>query len=104
MWVHPDHAEPQSDQQYHAFQKYFRNTLVTPAPHTQGKNMNKHLDKKWPQMLQNRAKFGSLGAILLFMFLPCVWGLGLQKESPTTDTRFYFGICFRNTAPDSPVE
>ena len=23
----------------------FRNTLVTPAPHIQGKNMNKHLDK-----------------------------------------------------------
>ena len=24
---------------------FFRNTLVTPAPHIQGKNRNKHLDK-----------------------------------------------------------
>ena len=24
-------------------------------PHTQGKNMNKHLDKIWPHMLQNKA-------------------------------------------------
>ena len=29
-----------------------------------------------------RGKFGSLGAIFLFIFLPCMWGLGLQKESP----------------------
>ena len=29
-----------------------------------------------------QGKFGSLGAIFLFIFLPCMWGLGLQKESP----------------------
>ena len=27
-----------------------------------------------------QGKFGSLGAIFLFIFLPCVWGLGLQKN------------------------
>ena len=29
-----------------------------------------------------QSKFGSWGAIFLFIFLPCMWGLGLQKESP----------------------
>ena len=29
-----------------------------------------------------QGKFGSLGAIFLFIFLPCMWGLGFQKESP----------------------
>ena len=29
-----------------------------------------------------QGKFDSLGAIFLFIFLPCMWGLGLQKESP----------------------
>ena len=29
-----------------------------------------------------QVKFGSLGAIFLFVFLPCMWGLGSQKESP----------------------
>ena len=28
-----------------------------------------------------QGKFGSLGAVFLFIFLPCVWGLGFQKES-----------------------
>ena len=29
-----------------------------------------------------QGKFGGLGAIFLFIFLPCMWGLGLQKKSP----------------------
>ena len=41
---------------------------------TSGQNMT-------PNALE-QGKFGSLGAIFLFIFLPCMWGLGLQKESP----------------------
>ena len=60
-----------------------RNTLVTPAPHIQRKTMNKHLDKIWPQTLQNKANLAIWGPYLfLFIFWPCMWGLGLQKESP----------------------
>ena len=42
-------------------------------------------------MTQNASKqgsFGSLGAIRLFIFLPCTWGLGLQEEFPLIRTRF----------------
>ena len=41
---------------------------------TSGHNMTPHASKQ--------GKFGSLGAVFLFIFLPCVWGLGFQKESP----------------------
>ena len=30
-----------------------------------------------------QGNFGSLGAIFLFIFLPCMWGLGFQRESWT---------------------
>ena len=36
-----------------------------------------------------QGKFGSLGAIFLFIFLPCMWGLGSQEESP--EERFSWG-------------
>ena len=49
-------------------------------PHTKqtfepksGQNMTPNASKQ--------GKFGSLGAIFLFIFLPCMWGLGFQKES-----------------------
>ena len=71
--------------------KKFRNTLVTPVPHIQSKNMNKHLDKIWTQNASKQGKFGSLGDIFLFMFLPCMWGLGSQEESP----KMVPGIHFR---------
>ena len=29
-----------------------------------------------------QGKFGTLGAIFLFILLPCMWGLGSLKESP----------------------
>ena len=41
---------------------------------TSGQNMAPNASKQ--------GKFDSLGAIFLFIFLPCMWGLGLQKESP----------------------
>ena len=41
---------------------------------TSGQNMASDASKQ--------GKFGSLGAIFLFIFLPCMLGLGLQKESP----------------------
>ena len=58
--------------------------LVTPNPlhtrqkyeQTSGQNMTPNASKQ--------GKFGSLGAICLFIFLPCMWGLGFQKESPST--------------------
>ena len=37
-------------------------------------------------MTQNASKQGKLdsfGAIFLFIFLPCMWGLGLQNDSPS---------------------
>ena len=34
------------------------------------------------QYASKQGKFGSLGAIFLFIFSPCMWGLGLQNESP----------------------
>ena len=36
------------------------------------------------QYASKQGKFGSLGAIFLFIFLPCMWGLGSQNESPLT--------------------
>ena len=62
------------------------NTLVTPAPHIQGKNIGpEHLDPNTdPKLPSKQGKFGSyLGAICSVpIFLPCMWGLGLQEESP----------------------
>ena len=65
---------------------YFRNFFAGGGsdprpPHTRqtyeqtsGQNTTPNASKK--------GKFGSLGAIFLFIFLPCMWGLGSQKESP----------------------
>ena len=35
-----------------------------------------------------QGKFGSLGAMFLFIFLPCMWGLGSQKELPFPHRKF----------------
>ena len=49
---------------------------------TSGQNMTPNASKQ--------GKFGSLGAICLFIFLPCMWGLGLQKNSPNiTDSGLF---------------
>ena len=83
----------------------FRNMLVTPTPHIQGKNMNKHLDKIWPLNTSQQDKIGSLGAIFLFILLPCMWGLGFQKESPFFVFEKTRGLvkCTLYRAPPSPV-
>ena len=39
-----------------------------------------------------QGKFGSLGAIFLFIFFLCMWGLGLQKESPKIANRRFVAI------------
>ena len=53
-----------------------------PHPHIQGKNMNKHLDKIYdPKCFKTRQNL-AVWVILLFLFLPCMWGLGLQKRIP----------------------
>ena len=57
----------------------FRNARVT---HIQGKTMNKHLDKIWPQLTSKQGKLDGFAAKLLFRFLPCMWGLGFQNDSP----------------------
>ena len=41
---------------------------------TSGQNMTPNASKQ--------GKFGSLGAIFLFIFLPCMWGLGGCKKNP----------------------
>ena len=77
---------------------------MTPAPHIQGKTMNKHLDKVWPKMLQNKANSTVLGAIFLFMLLPCMWGLGLRKDAPIMKSKgfqWYEGI---RSAPSVAAE
>ena len=58
-----------------------RNTLVTPTPHIQGKNMNKHLDKIWPLMLQNKAK-STLGGPYFSSYFCLVCGVGVSKRFP----------------------
>ena len=38
-----------------------------------------------------QGKFGTLGAMFLFIFLPCMWGLGLRKTRPATRVFGPFG-------------
>ena len=62
-----------------------RKARVTPAPCIHGKNMNKYLDKIWPQtILQNKANSTVLGPYFCSCFgLACgVWGV--QNDSPRT--------------------
>ena len=50
-------------------------------PHTR----RKYEQKSARNMAQNASKQGkldSLAAIYLFIFLPCMWGLGFQNDSP----------------------
>ena len=42
-----------------------------------------------------QGKFGSLGAIFLFTFLPCMWGLGLQKESLSSILCLFLCVCVK---------
>ena len=51
-----------------------------PPPHTRQKYEQTSGQNMTPNALK-QGKFGSLGAIFLFIFLPCIWRLGLQKES-----------------------
>ena len=55
-----------------------RNTLLTHTPHIPGKNMHKTSGQNMTRNASKQGNFGSLVAI----YLPCMWGLGLQKESP----------------------
>ena len=50
-------------------------------PHTRQKYEQISVQNMTPNA-SKQGKFGSLGAIFLFIFLPCMWGLGSQKESP----------------------
>ena len=59
----------------------FKKTLVTPAPHIQGKNMNKHLDQIRPQMLQNKANSALWGPYFGSYFCRGCGGWG-RKKSP----------------------
>ena len=60
------------------FQKYASDPR---PPHTRQKYEQTSGQSMTPNA-SKQGKFGSLGAIFLFIFLPCMWGLGLQKESP----------------------
>ena len=43
-------------------------------------------------MPSKQGKVSSLGAMFLFMFfLPCVWGLGFQKDSPLASNTPHIG-------------
>ena len=53
---------------------------------TSGQNLTPNASKQ--------GKFSSLGAIFLFIFLPCMWGLGLQKESPMMFLLGISHVCF----------
>ena len=59
-------------------------------PHIHGKNMNTHLDKIWPQMLQNKANSAVWGPYLCSYFWlvcggwgckknPQIWGVGVVR-------------------------
>ena len=50
------------------------------APHIQGKNMNKNLDKMWPQMLQNKANSTVLGPCFVHKNLDKLWPQSAPKE------------------------
>ena len=70
-----------------------RVTPTPPPPHPpQGKNMNKNLDKIWPQMLQNKANLTVLGPCFCsYVCLVCgVWGFTmipqLKARKPTQKT------------------
>ena len=59
-------------------------------PHTRQKYEQTSGQNMTPNA-SNQGKFGSLGAICLFIFLPCMWGLGFQKESPLPDKNHRIG-------------
>ena len=54
---------------------------VTPAPHIQGKNMNKHLAKTWPQTLQKKANSSVLRQDVCSYFALYV-GVGGSQRFP----------------------
>ena len=64
-----------------------RNTLVTPAPHIQGKNMNKHLDKIYdpPKCFKTRQirQFG--GHIFVHFYFALYVGVGVARRIPNCD-------------------
>ena len=66
-------------------------------PHTRPKYEQISGQNMTPNALK-QGKFGSLGAIFLFIFLPCMWWLGLQKESPQMSTR---NLCPQNLGRQS---
>ena len=49
-------------------------------PHTRQK-YEQTSGQTMTQFASKQGKFGSLGAIFLFIFFPCMWGLGLQNKS-----------------------
>ena len=50
-------------------------------PHTRQKYEQTSGQNMTPNALK-QGQFGSLGAIFLFIFLPCMWGLGVAKRIP----------------------
>ena len=62
-------------------------------PHTRQK-YEQTSEQNMTRNALKQGKFGSLGGTFLFIFLPCMWGLGLQKESPSTESKFSTGSEF----------
>ena len=59
-----------------------KSTSENSPPQKRGKNMKKHLDKRFPNMLQNQGKCGTLGAMTLFRIFALYVGVsGSQKKS-----------------------
>ena len=56
--------------------------IRNPRPHIQGTNMNKNLDKTWPQMLQNKANSAVWGPNVCSYFCPVCGGWGFQTIPP----------------------
>ena len=66
----------------------FGNAWVTPAPRIQGRNMNKHLDKIWPQIaFENKANSTVLEPYFCsYVYLVCgVWGFKMIPHSLTVE-------------------
>ena len=79
---------PQNGQNVHRFQVRTPICHIVPVsrayppphPHTRQKYEQKSGQNMTPNP-SKQGKFGSLRAMFLFILLPCMWGLGFQRES-----------------------